>query len=85
MTAQKSSFSHYVGVDVGKFVIEVAFLGDQKTYSYDNDAAGFNALWKEHSRRLSDDALLALETTGRHENALEVEFPIFLSHISLKF
>ena len=70
MTAQKSSFSHYVGVDVGKFVIEIAFLHDEKTHTYDNDESGFKALWKDHKKSLADDALVALETTGRYENAL---------------
>jgi transposase len=69
MSTEKSRYLDYVGIDVGKFTLEVGFIEEARTYSYANDKDGWRLLWQEHRKRLKQ-ALVVVETTGWYERGV---------------
>lgn len=66
MDTTQTRFAHFLGIDVGKASLEIAFFGDIQTETYPNSPEGINQLWKNHRQRLKH-CLVVVETTGWHE------------------
>lgn len=69
MTDNKSTYIEFIGIDVGKFDLEVAFFGDKNTKNYKNTKEGWRSIWKDFKKR-SSDALVVVETTGWYERGI---------------
>lgn len=62
-------YTHFVGVDIGKFSFVVAVQGQKHTKEYNQDASGIKSFINEYKKYLSQ-GLCILETTGGYEMRL---------------
>jgi len=63
-----SQNKHFIGVDIAKATLEVAFDDTRKTASFGNDEAGIAALLAQ--LRAMPVALVLMEATGGYERLL---------------
>lgn len=59
-------YTHFVGIDIGKFTFVVSVHGARTTIEYQHSAAGIAQFIREHTHVLSD-ALCIVEPTGGYE------------------
>jgi transposase len=62
-------YTHFIGIDIGKFSFVVAQHGSRESKEYDNNCLGMSDFLKDYKKILSK-SLCILETTGGYEMEL---------------
>lgn len=61
-----TSYTHFIGIDIGKFDVVVASSLSKKTNTFENSSSGFKDFYKAFHPLLKS-SLIVLETTGGYE------------------
>ena len=64
-----TSYSAFIGIDIGKFQFVINIYGEKQTHTYENNPSGIKAFLRNH-RKILPSAFCVLETTGGYEMKL---------------
>ena len=73
-----TQYTHFLGIDVGKFNFVVSLYGTKTPQEYENSSQGFSSFLQDYKDSL-DNALCVLENTGGYEQDLLYRF--YSAHI----